>query len=326
MAEAARCYLLELPIELRSAILDYASPSYRTVTVGIAGLEGKRADLVYRQYGRGRSPFPGIPVYSEAVVERKYDASLLSTTDAKTLHLTSTTPDPTEDTQLETGYKSVILVNKQVNNELKRHFALKTRRQTDLFIQYPHGLHVLQSGAPQLLRRSRTVHIAGTYKPHEFSVQRAARLPGHTAEPGWKSQGDVIVDTAKELEQLVRTMFKSKSSPPSFEKLEMRIYFPGDNSLGVPWCDDDSPIAVALRNVGPVRIELESWRGNEGNAVFLTAYPNGTGRRCVTQSYHRLREGSRGQPEPGSCVINPDWPGSSKLDESATPAPRIAGS
>jgi hypothetical protein len=289
-------------------------PSCPIVTIGIAALKGSRPDIIYRQYGRGRSPVSGIPIDSEPVFETDYDASLLSAINPKTIHLTPITLDPLANTQADSAYNSLVLLNKQINKELKNHFAVATRRQTDLYVQYPHGLHLLHTTAPQLLHRSRTVHIAGTYTPREFCPRRGARLPQHACKPANEVlQGDVVPNAAKELGLLVRTMFDP--SQQAFDRLEMRIYFPGANSYSTIWSDDDSPIVVALGNIGADRIELETQRGRLGNFVILTAYPTKK-RRDVTSRSRPLEEGGHGRPKEGTCVVNPDWPSSSAKDYS----------
>ncbi|CAK4031106.1 Hypothetical predicted protein [Lecanosticta acicola] len=330
-APTADCPFLELPVELRLDIYAYAVLDYREITVGTAKLDGSHADIVHRLYGSGRSPFPGIPHHHEPVVDTRYQPALLSPAKPAVIPLTPANLDPRETTyeHTQTAYHTLSLLCKQVNDELKSHFAIpyssphmtrserskmltfsssySSRRETSLFVQYPHGLHLLHTVTPQLLRQSRSVHLAGTYIPRSFCPPRAACLGPRLAPPQEKLHGDVIPESTSQLADLIKGMF-GPDAPNPVEKMEMRIYYPGDDSYSTVWGDDSSPIVVALRHVHLGEVGIEIWRGRYGTGVYLTVSPTSEKKRVVSTVWRRLEEGRRGEPECGSWVVDSDWP------------------
>ncbi|KAF7189125.1 hypothetical protein HII31_09547 [Pseudocercospora fuligena] len=303
------CPFLDLPCELRLEIYSYAILDCRHITIGIAKLQGAAHDIIHRQYGGQRSPYAGIPLDCEPVVETRYCAALLDAVKPATIVLTPDTVDPPEDTyeHTRTAYHTLSGVNKQVNEELRTHFAIPTRRQTSLFVQYPHGLHVLHETTPQLLRQSRSVHLAGIYIPRNYCPPRAASLGRDHAPNKERLQGDVVPDNATELGILVKSCFGSRAQHP-LEKLELRMYYPGEDSYSTVWGDDDSPVCVALRNIHLGEIGIEIWRGRYGTGVYLTATPTKERKRVVSTVWRKLEEGRRGEPICGSFVLDPNWP------------------
>lgn len=262
-----RCRILELPVELRLQIYEYAVLNARVITVGTAKLDGAAPDILYRKYGANRSPIKGIPCNSEPVVETRFNAELLS--NKATIELTSSTPDPIHISP-QTTYQSLILVNQQINDELESLFTVPVHRQTSLFVNYPHGLHVLQTTTPELMRQSRSVHLAGLYFPPDYTPPQSypSRRSRHfhnrdPVQPKLpKLEGEVTSDAFGQLSRFVESMF-GPHAPNPVEVLELRIYFPGD-SYSTVW-KADSPVAVALSNIATGMVDIVVYRGRDGN-------------------------------------------------------------
>lgn len=284
-------------------------PSADRRAVGTARLNGPPSDIIHRLYGAKRSPYPGIPQNHEPVVETRYQPSLLSQTNPAVIQLTPATADPPAETyeHTQTAYHTLQRLCKQVKEELTSHFSIPTRRQTSLFVQYPSGLHVLHTLTPQLVRQSRSVHIAGTYIPRAYCPPRAACMGPRMAPPQEKPQGNVIPDSKNQLDDLIRFLCGPNSTHP-VEKLEMRIYYPGDDSYSTVWGDDSSPLVIALRNVAFGEISIELWRGRSGTGVYMAAKPTAEKRRTVSTVWRKLEEGRRGEPPIGSWVVDSQWP------------------
>lgn len=279
-----------------------------TRTVGTARLEGPQHDIIHRLYGNNRSPYPGIPQDHEPIVDTRYQPSLLSLADPAVTHLTPATVDPPETYEhTQTAYHTLQILCKQVNEELTRHFSISSRRQTSLFVQYPSGLHVLHTLTPQLVRQSRSVHLAGAYIPRTYCPPRAACMGAHMAPPQEKLQGNVTPDSKGQLDSLIRSLCGPNPTHP-VEKLEMRIYYPGDDSYSTVWGDDSSPLVIALRNVAYGEVSIELWRGRFGTGVYMAAKPTGDRRRTVSTVWRKLEEGRRGEPPVGSWVVDSQWP------------------
>lgn len=301
--------LLGLPLELRLHIFSYALLDSPTITIGTAELVGPHHEIIHRLYGSGRVPFPGIPQNHEPVIDTRYDAALLSVTNPAIIPLPAGGRHGySRDEEMYTAHAALLMVNRQINGELTRHFRSARNKNTSLFIQLPHGLHVCRTLSPQLIRQTRSIHLAGAYTPTTFSPRHAACVgsPQHDI----KYHANVIPDATAHLTDLVRSLFGPH--PTHFiSKFEMRVYYPGSDSYSTVWGDDSSPIVVALRNVYAGEIGIEVWRGREGTGVYLTvkksAEPDSK-KRVVSTVWRKLEEGRRGEPRVGSWVVDARWP------------------
>ncbi|TKA83078.1 hypothetical protein B0A55_00934 [Friedmanniomyces simplex] len=305
---ATSCPFLLLPVELRLLIYSFAVLDNPSITIGSAELVGSHPDMIHRLYGGKRSPYPGIPEHHEPVVEAGYNASLLSTSNPAIIPLSQATPLPDESHEdPHTAHMALLLVNKQVNDELTSHFKMSKNRQTSLFLAYPHGLHVCRTLTPHLLRQARSVHIAGSYASNTFCPARAACIgnPG----PKIKYNGGKAPDSTTQLSDLIASLF-GPDATHAVQKLELRTYYSGEDSYSTVWGDDNSPTVVALRNIYCGEVGIEVWRGRYGTGVYLTARPtiDGERKRVVSTTWRRLEEGRRGEPKCGSWVVDPKWP------------------
>lgn len=277
-----------------------------TISVGTAKLIGSAPDII------NRGPLRGIPQQSEPVVEQSYDSAVL--TGKATIDVSSLTSSPPYKTSSWTPYQSLLRLNRQIRVELGSHSDLPAHRRTNLFVNYPHGLHVLQTTAPELLQLSRSVHVCGSYISPAHS-QYSPQL-----EKPEELQGDVVPDAASQLSKLVKDLFGSNTTSP-IEKLELRIYYPGHHSS--IWSNDDSPTATVLRNIAFGKVEMVIWRGMHGSGtwnrmrylhlthdsdgfsgVHLTAIPVTERTRIISTRWRTLQEGGSGQPEVDSFVLD----------------------
>lgn len=299
---------LALPIELRLSIYGFVTEDASAMTVGIAELQGSPADIVHRQYGQQRSPFPGIPARHEPVIEMKYQAALLSA-NAPAIPLTASATTPPERTleHARNGYRQLSLVCQQVSNELKNHFDVPSRRRTSLFLQYPFGLHIMHQAVPHLLRQSRSVHLAGVYDTDDSrrNALRYAALNG--LPPRNPLRGKGVPDSDEQLSHLVKSMFGPEPQHP-MEMFEMRIYYPGTDSYSTVWSDDSSPTCIALKNIAFAEVSIEVWRGFHATGVHMKVVPSAEKRRVVSTTWKKF---PRGEPDRDSWIVDPNWPDAS---------------
>lgn len=279
-----RCRFLELPMELRLLIYGFAVLNAPVVTVGAAKLVGSGPDLVDRQHGANRYTFKGMPRDYEPVVSEEFDSALLLS--PSEIKLTPLTVTPVDTTCSWAASKSLQRVNRQINRELQDHVPLPAHRRTSLYVNYPHGLPILQTTAPDFLRQCRSVHLVGSYfapestTPRNFGRPRAGRFVyGYPAPPisPLKPHVKACLDTVGHLSQLIGIWFGRAASYP-IEMLELRIFFPGDNHSTI-W-SEDSPISIALRNIAKGRIDIVVWRGSRGNGTVADCM-------CSSRCAHR---------------------------------------
>jgi hypothetical protein len=279
--------LLELPLELRLIVYGHAAVEGAAVTIGAVELTGTGADIVHRQYGDDRSPLPGLPRLHEPAIYSGYSSRLLSVSHPARLDVSSPPKPTTPHSARHSTLSSLMLLNHQINAELTTHILPKKNRNTSLFIQFPLGLHVFKTRCPNFLRQARSIHIAGSCSRVE-SCQ--AEKPPH-------------------LEQLAQLVLATlgQSPPYPIDKLEARIYFPGNDSYPRVW-GDSSPASVILHNVFGGFIDMEVARGRHGTGVHVSVRPHPENKRVISTVWRRLVEGDGNQPECGDWAVDRQWP------------------
>jgi hypothetical protein len=90
------------------------------------------------------------------------------------------------------------------------------------------------------------------------------------------------------LSHLVRTLLPPE--PTQLVQLSARILFPGDNSYGIVWGDDDSPASHILRSICGGKINMQVKRGNLGTGLRLTASPKPDA-RVISTSWENWKAG-----------------------------------
>lgn len=315
----SKCRLLELPVELRLLIYDYALFSHEHVTIA-TGLKCSFASPVDSGYesddGRDSDELiPGLPPDVEPVILPRFDPAFLHleqppifdncTQDANN--------DPAAPVVPLTTPLALLQTNRQVRDELTWH--LKSQRTHDrklsLYMTYPYGLLVFQHLCPGLIRLVRSIHISGYYYPThaQEQVKRAAECrwmqrlytqPPPVDEPVIKAANGV-------LKQLTRTILGQSPKVP-MEELEMRIYHPGPKGNELIWRGENpsSPICVALCNTHGGAIDSSVTQGGRGAGAWLKITPNPEA-RTLTQRWKRFTDGNS-KEECEGWVVNPEWP------------------
>lgn len=315
MQSIPRSPFLDLPLEIRRIIYGYAIVESDSVTISSAQLTGAYPDVVNRLYGGGRSPAAGLPIHHEPVILPAYSSHLLSVSDPPRIHVSrAAAPEGLRylDPQWQTTQSALRLVNHQLNDELYSHFRTKNSRETSLFVSYPHGLHVLKTKCPEMIRQAKSVHISGTYKSNYRRGQADTPVSTPPRSPKMSdSETECEPDAVEELASLVRSTLGQDPTSP-LAKFEMRVYFPnskaGEDSYYSIWGDDNSPVCVVLRNLCGGFIDMECWRGRNGNGVSLSVRPNPDKSRVISTVWRRLQEGGRGEPKDGDFAVDENWP------------------
>jgi hypothetical protein len=82
------------------------------------------------------------------------------------------------------------------------------------------------------------------------------------------------------LSHAIRTLFPNGST--CLTKLEARILYPGENSYGNVWSNEDSPVCHILRSIFGGNISMKVKRGPLGTGVLFGAKPKTDGRSVST--------------------------------------------
>ena len=99
---------LELPLELRLIIYEYAAVEGAAVTIGACELTGTGPDLVHRQYGDKRAPLPGLPPLHEPVILEGYSSRLLSISDPSPIAAVWLATVDLDQPSPDSGYDSLV--------------------------------------------------------------------------------------------------------------------------------------------------------------------------------------------------------------------------
>ncbi|OJD28869.1 uncharacterized protein BKCO1_1060001 [Diplodia corticola] len=332
--QPAKCLLLDLPVELRLLIYDYALFSHDHVTIG-TGLKPSFASPVDSGYASddGRDSdelIPGLPSDFEPVVLPRFDPDFLHleqppifdhcTRDQDEATAAAADDDDERDPIARLRAKlpfasplALLQTNRQIRDELNWH--LKSQRTQDrklsLYMTYPYGLLVFQHLCPDLIRLARSVHISGYYYPTSAHglvegppacqwIHRRYTQPPPIDVP-------VIQDANTALGLLTLTTLGEGPKIP-VEELELRIYHPGPKGNDQIWRGENpsSPICVALRNTCGGLIDSSVLQGGRGAGAWLKIKPNEE-RRILTQRWRRFTDGNS-KAECEGWIVNPEWP------------------
>ncbi|KAK7730167.1 hypothetical protein SLS57_001828 [Botryosphaeria dothidea] len=336
----SKSLLLELPVELRLLIYDYALFSYEHVTIS-TGLKGSFASPVDSGYASDDGHdsdelIPGLPSDFEPAVLPRFDPDFLHLEQPpifENSHADSAAKDGAasdDDDPLArhranlplTTPLALLQTNRQIKDELTWHLKSQRtqERKLSLYMTYPYGLLVFQNLCPDLIRLVRSIHISGYYyPPHaQEQVKRAAECRWlqrlYTQPP--PIDESVIKFANDALKRLTRTILSPSPKIP-MEELEMRIYHPGPKGNELIWRGDgpSSPICVALCNTHGGSIESSVTQGGRGAGAWLKITPNEEA-RTLTQRWKRFTDGNS-KEECEGWVVNPEWP----LPPPAPPAP-----
>ncbi|KAL0260392.1 hypothetical protein SLS55_004078 [Diplodia seriata] len=329
--QPSKCLLLDLPVELRLLIYDYALFSHASVTVA-TGLKPSFASPVDSGYesddGRDSDELiPGLPSDYEPVVLPRFDPDFLHLEQPPIFdHCTQDADndgadgdderDPLARHRANLPFATplaLLQTNRQIRDELNWHLKSQRtqERKLSLYLTYPYGLLVFQHLCPDLIRLVRSVHISGYYYPThaQEQVKRAAECRWmqrlYTQPPPIDEA--VIKAANSALKQLTLTTL-AKSSKVPLEELELRIYHPGPKGNELIWRGENpsSPICVALCNTCGGSIDSSVTQGGRGAGAWLKITPNPEA-RTLTQRWKRFTDGNS-KEECEGWVVSPEWP------------------
>ncbi|KAI4693869.1 uncharacterized protein J4E84_002445 [Alternaria hordeiaustralica] len=108
----------------------------------------------------------------------------------------------------------------------------------------------------------------------------------HTTFPSFSASTSAEAPAA--LAHLITTLFPKQTTP--LTKLTTRILFPGEDSYGSVWGDDNSPVSHILRSIRGGKIDMKVLRGSLGTGLRLTARPKPE-TRIVSTSWVNWKKG-----------------------------------
>ncbi|KAF1990140.1 hypothetical protein K402DRAFT_460840 [Aulographum hederae CBS 113979] len=194
---AEPCYLLQLPVELRLAIYDFALCDAPVYTIGTA-VDQDPLSLFERVANRGRTK--DLPNEQVPLLLPHYDASILSFSNPPTivsptssLQSSQTSLFSASSTSASSNSTSSALIpppapinptpptwallsrlNRQINAELHHHIATRKRSPsptnslsygTSLYLTYPYGILAFMAHCPSLLLHARHIRVSGFHNP-----------------------------------------------------------------------------------------------------------------------------------------------------------------
>lgn len=352
MRSHSKCLLLELPVELRLLIYDYALFTHDHVTIS-TGLKCSFASPVDSGYesddGRDSDDLiPGLPSDFEPVVLPRFAPDFLHIDQPPIFDTCAVAVAAEEDRHGEsdndadedpvahpranlplTTPLALLQTNRQIKDELTWH--LKSQRAQDrkiaLYLTYPYGLLVFQHMCPDLIRLVRSIHISGYYYPTHAQEQVKQARDYHwmqrlfTQPP--PTDESVIKAANSALKKMTRTILSPTPKTP-MEELELRIYHPGPKGNELIWRSDGptSPICVALSNTFGGTIDSSVIQGGRGVGAWLKITPNEEA-RTLTQRWKRFNDGNS-KEECEGWVVSPEWPRAqpeAETESTSAPAP-----
>jgi hypothetical protein len=312
---APRCFLLELPIELRLLILNFALADTSDVTITVAELERNILDS-----SEPESTIAGIPGRYVLQVKNAYDPGMLKigkptlippperhwgvtqSMDSGYGSATSSMCDASASRSFNTPKRdiptspltslSLRLTNKQLHAEMSAHIKHSKSSRSTIHVNYPYGIIALQKIYPSLLWHAEKICISGWYEgsscddlgntsPSPFLLH-ADRLNNPTHGPALDEIPKETLHAANSaLSRLMRTSM-APTPHATLKQISMRIFYPKESAYSLLWSSDASPIAVALKNICGGKIEMKLWRGGCGSGVVMNVRPSPQGRHVST--------------------------------------------
>jgi hypothetical protein len=315
-----RCFLLEIPIEVRLLIFDYALAETNHITISVAELEKNIFDD-----SEPEETIEGIPGKYVPLVKNAFDPEMMEIGKVGVIPLPDMLSVPTLTGSMDSGYgsfgpstsmgaakfgrpnlpevplltsMSLFLTNRQIHDEMTAHIKHPTSERSTLHVNYPYGIIVLETLYPSLLRYAEKICISGWFDSTDS-------LPGtqiRNMQPGisLSDTTDDVYDIANSaLTRLVRTTM-SPTQHPTLKYLSFRIFYPLEAPYSVIWSCNDSPVAVALRNICGGKIDMKVLRGNCGNGIVLNVVP-GARDRHLTTAWRKFQGNRRKEVEAWRC-------------------------
>ncbi|QDS76741.1 hypothetical protein FKW77_001339 [Venturia effusa] len=303
---APRWQFLELPIEVRLLIYDYAIAETDHITVSVAELERNIFDDSVP-----KETIEGIPGQFVPLVKNGFEPQMMEIGKVETIPLPDILGPSTLTGSMDSGYgsfdasssvgggplgrlkhpevplltaMSLLLTNRQVYQEMTAHIKHPTSRRSTLHVNYPYGVIVLETLYPTLLRYAEKICISGWYEGisdgSEFASPGAAGRDDPTI-PLISTPKSVYELANSALARLVRTTMP-RVAHPTLKHLSFRIFYPREAEYSVIWSCNQSPIPVALKNMCGGKVDMKVLRGGLGNGVVMNVEPLADARHLAT--------------------------------------------
>ncbi|GME40482.1 hypothetical protein GTA08_BOTSDO07844 [Neofusicoccum parvum] len=334
MRSTSKCLLLELPVELRLLIYDYAlfSQEHLTIATGLKCSFQSPVDSGYESDdGRDSDELiPGLPADFEPAVLPRFDPDFLHIDQPPIFDSDADKDDARHGVSDHDGDEdpvarhrrnlpfasplALLQTNRQIKDELTWH--LKSQRTQDrklsLYMTYPYGLLVFQHLCPDVVRLARSIHISGYYYPAHAQEQvkqaRECRWMQRLYTQPPPIEEHIVKAANSALKRLTRTILSQTPKAP-VDELEMRVYHPGPKGNELIWRGGEgpsSPICVALCNTHGGSIDSSVTQGGRGAGAWLKITPNEEA-RTLTQRWKRFSDGNS-KEECEGWIVNPEWP------------------
>jgi hypothetical protein len=258
---APRCFFLSLPIELRLQIYNWALAETSDVTITVAERERNIFDGC-----EPASTIAGLPRKYLPVVRNEHDEELLRVGMPKIIPLPGL-EELDVGSSMDSGYGSfgsgssgynlrssatqpaippltslsLLLTNKQINEEFSLHIKHPTASHSTLHVTYPYGIIVLQELYPALLRHCEKICVSGYYDGNNSPTMSSPRptYSGAYRPPTGSPRGPLLPGVSKEthkaataaLSRLIRTVL-SPSTHATLKSMHMRMFYPDESRYG----------------------------------------------------------------------------------------------
>lgn len=322
-----RCQFLELPIEVRLLIYDYAIAETNHITISVAEVEKNVFDD-----STPRETVEGIPGQFVPLVKNGFDRKMMEIGKVEMIPLPDLLGAKILNGSMDSGYgsfqlfdrtyrsefgrpdhpevplltaMSLFLTNRQIHDEMTAHIQHPTSERSTLHVNYPYGIIVLETLYPSLLRYAEKICISGWYERTGDDEGASNGFAPHPT-PGINrpdvsniahthASSSVYELANSSLARLVRTTLP-KTPHPTLKSLSFRIFYPRESEYSVIWSCNQSPIPVALKNMCGGKVDMKVLRGGLGNGVVMDVEPM-VEKRSLTTVWRRFQGGRGGEGE-----------------------------
>lgn len=301
-----RCFLLEIPIEIRLLIFDFALAETNHITISVAELEKN----IFNN-SEPEETIEGIPGKYVPLVKNEFDPKMMEIGKVGLVPLPDLLGARTLTGSMDSGYgsfdtssavgggkfggpnrpeiplltsMSLFLTNRQIHDEMTAHIKHPTSERSTLHVNYPYGIIVLETLYPSLLRYAEKICVSGWYdSKSDGSLFTSLATP--IREPSGLSLSETPEDVYEiansALTRLIRTTMGS-TQHPALKSLSFRIFYPREAQYSVIWSCNNSPVVVALKNMCGGKVDMKVLRGNCGNGIVMNVTPGCKNRHLTT--------------------------------------------
>lgn len=310
---APRCYLLEIPIEIRLMVYECALAETNHITISVAELEKNVFD-----HSEPEETIEGIPGRFVPLIKNKFDPKMMEIGKVEVIPLPELMSTRMLTGSMDSGYgsfnasnsvigekfgsphrpelssMSLLLTNRQIHDEMTAHIKHPTSARSTLHVNYPYGIIVLETLYPSLLRHAKEICISGWYDSTSEGALFGSPHRGPSGLCLTETPESVYKIANSALTRLVRTTLPQVEHP-TLKSLKLRIYYPREDHHSVIWTCKQSPIPIALRDMCGGKVDMKVLRGECGNGLVLNVEPDCTGRNLTTvwRKFHGNKDKER---------------------------------